>query len=808
MKGYPAARPGTEVTMEIRRRAWAVTLVVGACMTGVYFLVPTQLGQDILYSVIGLASFALVLVGIRINRPPDRLAWNLVATAVLLLALGDLASDYFTDIVHRATPVPSIADLFYLLAYPFLFVGVSRLSRNPNRRAAREDYADAAIIALGVLTLSWHFLLNSYVHESGVSPAGRLVALAYPIMDVALVFVLFRSVIFGSVRRTFHLWLTAAMTMMLVGDFAFDLFVLHNNSGLGEFAYACFLIQYVLMAVAALHPSVAGADADDRAPGAVDERAEGDLPGIADQRTEARRRLPLVASAAFVPPSLLVVTALTGSAVDVTAISILCLAVLAVIGLRMLWMLTRIGGQADDLEHHARELEASHAVRDALEADLRHLAYHDELTGLANRTLLQERVALALAGLEGSGRSVALFFGDLDGFKAVNDSLGHHVGDSVLTRVAAIITANVRPGDTVARMGGDEFAVLMPDVRDEAVAVDIAQRVVRALDDSLGYEGSQSGISMSVGLAITDSGATPAELIGEADAAMYEAKAHGRNRIEVFDPAMRTRLVERMEITNGFRGALERGEFHLQYQPVLALDTMRVCGFEALARWDHPTLGPVPPSRFVPLAEETGFIVPLGRWALHEATRQLAEWSGTTARPLRMAVNLSRRQLASPQLADDVRAAIATAGIAASQLALEITENVLMDDPERATVALAELRAMGIAIAIDDFGTGYSSLGFLQRFPVDVLKIDREFIEPLNRSEPVSTALVGTIIGLATTMGLDVVAEGIERQDQLDRLVDLGCSKGQGFLMSRPLDAEDAGAYLSAQLEVLGAAHR
>jgi diguanylate cyclase (GGDEF)-like protein len=474
----------------------------------------------------------------------------------------------------------------------------------------------------------------------------------------------------------------------------------------------------------------------------------------------------------------------------------------------MLWMLTRISDQAADLEHHAHQLEESHAARDTLEADLRHLAYHDELTGLANRALLQERVGLALAGLAGTGRTVALCFGDLDGFKAVNDSLGHHVGDSVLARVADIISANVRPGDTVARMGGDEFAVLMPDVRDQGIAVDIAQRIVVALDDDLGAKGTQSGISMSIGLTITDSATNPEELIGEADAAMYEAKSRGRNRIEVFDPSMRARLTERIEVTNGFRGALERGEFHLLYQPVLALDSMRVCGFEALARWDHPVLGPVPPSTFIPLAEETGFIVPLGRWALDEATRQLAEWSDATSWGLRMAVNLSRRQLTSPGLADDVRRAISAAGIDPAQLALEITENVLMDDPERATVALAELRAIGIAIAVDDFGTGYSSLSYLQRFPMDILKIDRAFIEPLNRSEPASTALVSTIIGLAHTMGLDVVAEGIERPDQLERLVELGCSKGQGFLMARPLDVGDAAAFLSVRHDELAALPR
>jgi len=792
--------------MELRRRAWAVALVVGLCLVGLFFLMPSQLGHDTVYLSIGMGSFALILVGIRINRPPDRLAWYLVAAAGLCFSLGDLAGDYFTDIVHQATPVPSIADLFYLLGYPFLFVGVSRLSRNPYQRARREDYADAAIIALGSLTLAWHFLLNPYVHEQGISTLGRLVAMAYPIMDVALVFVLFKSVVFGSIRRTYHLWLMASMAVMFVADFSFDLLVLHNAYYTGQFCDAFFLIEYVLVAVAALHPSVGAVDDAELAHVAPD--PETSLHEVDWQRTETGRRLPLVALAAFIPPLLLVATALSGTSVNVTAVSVLCLAVFAVIAMRMLWMLTRISDQAADLEHHAHQLEESHAARDTLEADLRHLAYHDELTGLANRALLQERVGLALAGLAGTGRTVALCFGDLDGFKAVNDSLGHHVGDSVLAGVADIISANVRPGDTVARMGGDEFAVLMPDVRDQGIAVDIAQRIVVALDDDLGAKGTQSGISMSIGLTITDSATNPEELIGEADAAMYEAKSRGRNRIEVFDPSMRARLTERIEVTNGFRGALERGEFHLLYQPVLALDSMRVCGFEALARWDHPVLGPVPPSTFIPLAEETGFIVPLGRWALDEATRQLAEWSDATSWGLRMAVNLSRRQLTSPGLADDVRRAISAAGIDPAQLALEITENVLMDDPERATVALAELRAIGIAIAVDDFGTGYSSLSYLQRFPMDILKIDRAFIEPLNRSEPASTALVSTIIGLAHTMGLDVVAEGIERPDQLERLVELGCSKGQGFLMARPLDVGDAAAFLSVRHDELAALPR
>jgi len=800
--------------MQLRRRGWIYTLVTGGVLIALYYLLPTTGTQNILYSVVGIGSAVLILVGIRVFRPEDPVAWYLVAVAGGLFALGDLATDYFTYIAHADAPVPSWADALYLSAYPFLFVGVIRLSRNPDHRSAREDYADAAVIALGCLAIAWHFLLNAYVHQSGLPPLGRLVALAYPIMDVTLVFVLFRSVVFGSKRQPFHWLLAAAMTTMLVADFAFDIEALHDAYTSGGPTDALFLLEYVLVAAAALHPSVAGAgrrasdatgaaalpgepatDGAEVAP--VGGRRADDPTPVDWHELESGRRLPVVALAAFVPPLLLVVTSMSGTHVNVAAISVLCVAVFAIICVRMLWMLRRIDDQAVDLELHARELEASHTQRDLLEAELRHQAFHDELTGLANRALLVERVGAALAVLPAGGRGVAVCFGDLDGFKEVNDSLGHLVGDSVLARVARIIASNVRPVDTVARMGGDEFAVVMPDVPDIDTALDIARRVIEALGRDLGAGQGRSGISMSAGLSMTTSPMSPDELIGEADAAMYEAKAAGRHQVTVFDPAMRTRVTERNEVVHGFHGALERGEFSLRYQPVLDLATMEVRGFEALSRWDHPILGTVPPAVFIPVAEETGFIIALGHWALTEATRQLARWTRNSGRPLRMAVNLSRRQLTSPDLTADVRRALADSGLPPDQLTLEVTENVLMDDPDRATLALGELRDLGITIAVDDFGTGYSSLSYLQRFPVDVLKIDRAFIEPMNRSEPASSALVSTIIGLADTMALDIVAEGIERPDQLERLLELGCPKGQGYLLSKPLDAARAEEFLA-----------
>jgi EAL domain-containing protein (putative c-di-GMP-specific phosphodiesterase class I) len=332
----------------------------------------------------------------------------------------------------------------------------------------------------------------------------------------------------------------------------------------------------------------------------------------------------------------------------------------------------------------------------------------------------------------------------------------------------------------------------MVDVEDPQAAVDFAHRIVAVLRDAPDFEGSQVGLSISVGVAYAEVGTTTAQLLSEADSAMYEAKEQGKNRVEVFKSSMRSRMLERLDMTNGFRWALGRSEFFLQYQPIISLSDNRLRGFEALVRWSHPSLGEVAPLRFIPIAEETGFIVPLGRWVLVEACEQLAAWKGHSEEMLTLSVNLSRRQLISPHLADEVRTALSLSGIDPRQLILEITESVLMEDPERASQALSELRDLGIRIAVDDFGTGYSSLSHLQRVPVDILKIDKSFIDPLVDSDPASSALVTAIIGLAQSLGLDVIAEGIEHESQLHRLVDLGCDKGQGYLMARPLDRDAA----------------
>ena len=771
-------------TVGLRSTAWKYALIGGMCVVAVYFALPNETSQDIVYSVLGTASVACILVGIRLQRPKDRLSWYFLALAGTCFTLGDDASFFYNLVLHVSVPFPSFADALYLAGYPFLFAGVLRLTRNPNRSYRRENYADAAIVSMGALAISWNFLMNSYVHDSTLTTFGMLVTLAYPIMDIALLFVLFRALLFGESRRTFHKFLAAAMIVMFMGDFIYDLLVLHNSYDTGNPSEALFLLEYVLIGVAALHPSVAGGTSEAEAADVVSDR----------QVARDRHRMPIVIVAGFIPPTILVVATSLGGSVNVLVMAGLCIAVFAVICLRMIWLIGRISRQSLELEDNFRGLEAFQLKRDELEANLRHQAFHDELTGLPNRVLLRDRVKQALASTTRSGTAVALCFGDLDGFKTINDTLGHHVGDAVLVKVGALLESIVRPGDTVARIGGDEFAILIADVENPNAALEFAGRIVSVIHEAVEFEGDQAGISISVGVAFADSTTSAEQLISEADAAMYEAKTSRKNHVEVFEASMRARLFQHLDIASRFRGSLDRSEFFLNFQPIFSLGDRRLRGFEALVRWQHPTIGLVAPLDFIFIAEETGFIVPLGRWILFEACNQMAAWTALTDEPLTVAVNVSRRQLSSPLLVDDVRTALALTGVHPLQLVLEVTESVLMENPEQTASALTELRALGIRISVDDFGTGFSSLSYLQRFPVDVLKIDKSFVDPLNESEPASSALVTSIIGLAHSLSLEVVAEGIEREDQFERLIELGCDYGQGYLMARPLDREKSEA--------------
>lgn len=443
--------------------------------------------------------------------------------------------------------------------------------------------------------------------------------------------------------------------------------------------------------------------------------------------------------------------------------------------------------------------------RKELEAKLAHRAFHDGLTGLANRHLFRDRVEHTAARGHRRPEPFAVLFLDLDGFKMVNDTLGHAAGDELLIIVAHRLRHATREHDTAARLGGDEFAVLLEDLTDQSDAARVAERILNELRQPLDVGGSQVQIDGSIGIAVSDRAeatespsATTEELLRNADIAMYMAKGAGKGRYEVFEPSMHVAVVQRLKLESDLQRALQRDEFEVHYQPIVTLEDAEVVGVEALVRWNHPERGMVTPADFIPAAEETGLIIPIGAWVLEEACRRTRQWQDAypATAPLRVSVNVSPRQITHGDVAADVERALAESGLNPEYLTLEITETALMTDTDRAISLFRELKRLGVRLAVDDFGTGYSSLAYLQSFPFDVLKIDRSFIDGLTRGTQ-NPAVVRAIIDLGRSLDLQTVAEGIEHAEQLTRFRDLHCNYGQGYLFARPAPHGDIEALLA-----------
>ena len=442
--------------------------------------------------------------------------------------------------------------------------------------------------------------------------------------------------------------------------------------------------------------------------------------------------------------------------------------------------------------------QASLALNDARAADEAvHQALHDPLTGLPNRSLFIDRLEHALGRMARDRRPIAVLFCDLDGFKTVNDSLGHSAGDGLLSAVGARLAAALRPADTVARFGGDEFAILLEELGGVGDATAAARRLLEALHTPFAVAGREVFIGASIGIAAASAETSADEVLRNADLAMYRAKAEGRGLYTVFEPEMHDEMVRRMHLEGDMKRAIEREQLEIHYQPIFDLAGGQVTGVEALLRWRHPTLGLVEPNEFVRIAEESGQIRAIGRWTLREACRQLALWRARYPAWdwLFVNVNLSGVQLREPDLVAEVATALRTAELEPSHLMLEMTETVLMKDTEANAARLEAIRALGVRLAIDDFGTGYSSLEYLDRFPIDALKIAKPFVDRIG-SRPGADAIPRAIVDLAGIFGLVVVAEGIEREDQRPALLDLGCRFGQGNHLCPALPAREADAAL------------
>lgn len=461
----------------------------------------------------------------------------------------------------------------------------------------------------------------------------------------------------------------------------------------------------------------------------------------------------------------------------------------------------RVGQRTAQLEATNQELKKEIIERKRAQQELLRLAKHDDLTGLPNRKLFMERLSEALGRTkEQPDYLFAVLFLDCDRFKVINDSLGHMVGDEVLIEVARRLESCVRLVDTLARLGGDEFAIILEEIKDISDTTDMAEQIQQELSSPVLVDRREIFINASVGIVLGNLGYDrPEHLLRDADTAMYRAKALGKARYHVFDADLHAHVLARLQLETDLRRAIEREDFVLYYQPIVSLITGEIIGFEALVRWHHPDLGLVSPLKFIPAAEETGLIVPIGTWVLQEACRQLRLWlrSGFLQFPLKMSVNLSVKQFSQPNLISQIDDILSLTELDGSSLNLEITESAIMDNAKSATSLLKEIRSRRIQLSIDDFGTGYSSLSYLHRFPINTLKIDRSFVKRIGVNGE-NIGIVQAIVTLADNLGMDVVAEGVETAHQLAQLRALGCESGQGYFFSKPLDSESASEIIAA----------
>jgi diguanylate cyclase (GGDEF)-like protein len=467
--------------------------------------------------------------------------------------------------------------------------------------------------------------------------------------------------------------------------------------------------------------------------------------------------------------------------------------------------------RAEQAERHVKELNNYIAEQERISRALeetkehfRHAAFHDSLTGLPNRALFSE---LLMAEIENAKRHsdhlFSVLFIDLDRFKNINDSLGHGYGDLLLVAFAERLERILRPLDTLARFGGDEFAILLTSISTAEDAVRVAERILEDLKLPFDLRKNSSFTSASIGIALSTSGYDrPEDILRDADTAMYRAKENGKGRYEVFDKDMHARAVSRLRLERDLRQAIERKEFSVHYQPIMALGSGKLAGFEALVRWNHPAEGLVPPSEFIPVAEETGLIVQIGQWVLEEACAAVSKWQQQSPRHrnLSLSVNLSAKQVSQHDFLEQVESALSKSGLDARNLKLEITESVVMENTEAAAAMFKRLRGLGVQLSIDDFGTGYSSLSYLHRFPLNYLKIDRSFVGRMTETSD-NAEIVKTIVTLAHNLGMQAIAEGVETEEQLAKLRAIGCEYGQGYLFSRPIDRKSVTNLLAAEVE-------
>ena len=707
-----------------------------------------------------------------------RRGWAWLAACVGSLTLSEAIWGYYEVVAGRAVPFPSVADVAYLASVPFGIVALLSFRSAPSRAESKvRALLDGLLIAGGLLFVSWAFVLGPIYRSSSGSMLEQVLTIAYPVTDVLLASIALEALARSGRGGRGPLVLVAlGLLVMAVADSVYAYLTQIDAFDTANSIDAIWIAGYLLFALAAVSAVTA------TEPPLRDESRIGliriGLPYV-----------PLVAAGATAV-SVQVLHGDLGSFLFWAGFVIITL----VVGRQLVSLLENRTLNAG--------LEASVASLHEQQALLRHLAFHDPLTQLANRTLFRDRIEHAIARSSRHPHRLAVIFLDLDDFKTVNDSLGHANGDELLAALADRLRGCVRQGDTVARLGGDEFGILIEDDAEPAQeATRIAERVLDSVHRTFLLGGHELQLTASIGISVAGSDVTDADtMLRHADLALYQAKAQGKNRHRLFEISMGSVAIKRLELKADLQRAIEEHEFALAYQPIVRLDARKIIGFEALLRWHHPSRGILAPDAFLSLAEETGLIIPIGRWVLTQAGIQARFWQQRFPGfdpMLKVHVNLSVRQLQEDTLVGDIVRMLATTGVDPKALVFEVTESSMIHEPDAALEQLTAVRTLGIELALDDFGTGYSSLSYLHRFPFNSIKIDQSFVRHID-DEIKPAALVSAVVQLARALDLTTVAEGVETRTQAAQLRAVGCDAAQGYYFGRPATPEHATALITA----------
>jgi diguanylate cyclase len=715
--------------------------------------------QSVAFLAIAVPTIAVLVISVWLRRPAHTWPWIAIAVAFTLFLIGGVARYELATIGNITASRSLIPDLITLPGYLLLAAGLLGFARSSSLEPQRRwsVVLDASIATLAAAAVIWVFAIEPMLAE-GAPLAVTTVLTLYPSMSIFMVVVTLRIAFNPEQERVPAYWLfLIAMTFMFVGDVLYMLADASLVAVPDRLLDVPYMFALLSAGLGALHPTMRRLTE----------------PGRLTHMARSRVRIALV-GIALVVPALLTLKGVGTTTTDRVVLSLLMLAMSGAAVLRI--------------------VQALHIAQSS-EARLVFQAHHDSLTELPNRRFMERHLSRLLDEARIDDTHVALLYVDLDRFKLVNDTLGHRHGDELLVEVAQRLRDNVRPTDLVTRIGGDEFMILLGNVVGIAHALDLANRLRACLKVPLTVNGMTFYVSASIGLAYAsgdDSTATVETLVRDADTAMYQAKDAGRDAVAVFDESMRARVEQRVEIENDLHDAVALDQLHLVYQPIVRLPHGTTLGMEALVRWTHPKHGVVGPARFIPLAEEDGLIAEIGEWVLNAAVGQFAVWrrQWPEMANLYVSVNLSGLQLYDDRIVNRVADALALHGLPGSCLCLELTESVVMDDPDAAAAVLKKLRSLGVQVAIDDFGSEYSSLAHLKHFPVTILKIDRSFVSNMAVPDSPDSTLVATIVAMARGLGIATVAEGVESRAQSERLIELGCDAAQGYLYARPVGSD------------------